>query len=25
VGLKRSKDGKTRERISRATGEVVGG
>src|SRR5262245_9912168 len=25
VGLRRSKDGKTRERISRATGEVVGG
>jgi len=25
VGVKRSKDGKSRERISRATGEVVGG
>ncbi len=25
VGLKRSKDGKSRERVSRATGEVVGG
>ena len=25
VGVRRSKDGKTRERISRATGEVVGG
>jgi len=25
VGVRRSKDGKTRERVSRATGEVVGG
>jgi large subunit ribosomal protein L24 len=25
VGLRRSKDGKSRERVSRATGEVVGG
>ena len=25
VGLRRSKDGKTRERVSRSTGEVVGG
>jgi large subunit ribosomal protein L24 len=25
VGVRRSKDGKTRERISRATGELVGG
>ena len=25
VGMRRSKDGKSRERISRATGEIVGG